>query len=180
MRVTINYGHGSKNDGSFDPGAIGATGYKESVQNKEVGSKVVARLKANSWDVLAIQDGDLNDITNQSNAFKADYFISIHADSFTSPDAHGITTYALAPGGKGESIAKEIQREFISATGLTDRGVKFANFHVLRETIGYPAVLVEIGFISNLAEEALMKQDSWNEKVASAICTGFSLSLIHI
>ena len=172
MKVTINYGHGPKNVG-YDPGAIGPTGYQEATETREVGSKVVAKLKANGWDVLAIQDGDLVDITNQSNSFGADYFISIHADSFTSPDAHGVTTYALSPGGRGEIISREIQKEMIVATGLTDRGVKFANYWVLAET-NCPAALAEIGFISNPTEEALMKQDAWDDKVASAICRGFS------
>ena len=172
-RICINFGHGPMNQGSYDPGAVASDGFQEATETREVGSKVVAKLKANGWDVLAIQDGDLNDVTNQSNAFKADYFISIHANSFSDPTAHGVETYALQAGGQGEKIAKEIQKELVLATGLTDRGVKFANLHVLRETI-CPAALVEIGFISNPAEEALMKQDSWDNKVASAICKGFS------
>ena len=171
--VCINFGHGPMNSGSNDPGAIGATGYQESTETREVGAKIVAKLKANGWDVLAIQDGDLTDVTNASNIFKADYFISIHADSFTSPDAHGITSFAYTPGGKGKSIAQAIQNDLVAATGLTDRGVKFANYWVLHYT-DCPAVLVEIGFISNPAEEALMKSDAWDDKVASAICTGFS------
>ena len=172
-KVVINFGHGPMNSGSFDPGAVAPDGYQESTETREVGSKVVAKLKANGWDVLAIQDGDLADVTNQSNAFKADYFISIHADSFTSPDAHGITTFAYTPGGKGQNIAQAIQNDLVAATGLTDRGVKFANYWVLHYT-DCPAVLVEIGFISNPAEEALMKSDAWDDKVANAICRGFS------
>ncbi|MFZ3132744.1 MAG: N-acetylmuramoyl-L-alanine amidase [Desulfosporosinus sp.] len=173
MKAVINYGHGQKDSGN-DPGAIGPTGYQEATENREVGEKAVRKLRANGWEILAIQDGDLEDITDQANSFKPDAFLSIHADSFASPDAHGASTFALAPGGLGEKIAREIQRELVSATGLVDRGVKFANYHVLRETIGYPAVLTEIGFISNPAEEALMKQDAWDELVASAICRGFS------
>ena len=176
-KAVINYGHGPLNSGGYDPGAIGPTGYRESTQNKEVGERVVVKLKANGWDVLTIKDGDLADITNQANAFKPDTFISIHADSFSNSQAHGVTTFALAPGGQGEKIAKEIQKELVLATGLTDRGVKFANFHVLRETIGYPAVLVEAGFISNPLEEALMKQDAWDDKVATAICRGISRAM---
>ena len=172
-RVVINFGHGPKNDGGYDPGAVAPDGYQEATETREVGSKVVAKLKANGWDVLAIQDGDLADVTNQSNAFKADYFVSIHANSFSDPTAHGVETYAFQAGGTGEKIAKEIQKELVAATGLTNRGVKFANLHVLRETI-CPAALVEIGFISNPQEETLMKQDSWDDKVASAICRGFS------
>lgn len=172
MKAVINYGHGPKNIG-YDPGAIGPTGYQEATETREVGGKVVAKLKDNGWDVLAIQDGDLEDVTNQSNAFGADYFISIHADSFSDPSAHGTTSYALSAGGKGERIARGIQSELVAATGLTDRGVKFANYWVLKYT-DCPAVLIEIGFISNPAEEALMKRDAWDELVASAICRGFS------
>lgn len=172
LKVTVNFGHGQKDNG-YDPGAIGPTGYQEATETREVGAKVVAKLKANGWDVLAIQDGDLVDVTNQSNAFGADYFISIHVDSFSDPNAHGTTSYALSSGGKGEQIAKGIQSELVAATGLTDRGVKYANYWVLKQT-DCPAVLIEIGFISNPAEEALMKSDAWDEKIASAACRGFS------
>ena len=172
-RICINYGHGPLNNGNTDPGAIGPTGYKEATQNAEVGTKVVAKLKANGWDVLAIQDGDLVDVTNQSNAFKADYFISIHANSFSDSTAHGVETFALQVGGTGQTIAQAIQNDLVATTGLTGRGVKFGNLHVLKYTI-CPAVLVEIGFISNPAEEALMKSDAWDDKVANAICKGFS------
>ena len=171
--VCINFGHGPMNDGGFDPGAVASDGYQESSETAEVGSRVVAKLKANGWDVLAIQDGDLVDVTNQSNKYNPDYFLSIHANSYADPSAHGVETYALAPGGKGEAIAREIQNDLVTATGLTDRGVKFANYWVLRYT-DCPAVLVEIGFISNPQEEALMKQNSWDDKVANAICKGFS------
>ena len=75
----------------------------------------------------------------------------------------------------GEKIAWQIQNELVSATGLTDRGAKIdAGLWVLRKTIGYPAALVEIGFISNPTEEGLMKQDAWDDKAASAIARGFS------
>ena len=172
-KITINYGHGPLNSGGNDPGAVAPDGYQESTETREVGSKAVAKLKANGWDVLAIQDGDLVDVTNQSNAFKADYFISIHANSFSDPTAHGVETYAFQSGGKGQNIAQAIQNDLVATTGLTSRGVKFGNLHVLKYT-NCPAVLVEIGFISNPAEEALMKSDAWDEKVASAICKGFS------
>jgi len=176
MKAVINYGHGPKDIG-YDPGAIGPTGYQEATENREVGEKVVRNLKSNDWDILAIQDGDLDDVADRSNDYKPNAFLSIHANSFADPSAHGVETIALGAGGMGEKIAREIQKELVAATGLTDRGVKFSNLHVLRETKGYPAVLVEIGFISNPAEEALMRKDSWDEIVASALCRGFSRGL---
>jgi len=177
MRAVINFGHGPLDSGGNDPGAIGATGYQEATETREVGEKVVRKLKANSWDILAIQDGDLWDVTDASNSFNPNAFLSIHANSFSDPSAHGVETIVCGLGGMAEKIAKEIQKELVAATGLTDRGVKVSNLHVLRETIGYPAVLVEIGFISNPAEEALMKKDAWDELVSSAICRGFSRAM---
>jgi len=176
MKGVINFGHGLKDIG-HDPGAMGPTGYQEATQNKEVGELVVADLKENSWDILSIQDGDLWDVTNYANDHKPDVFLSIHANSVADRSAHGVETIILGRGGMAEKIAKEIQKELVLATGLADRGVKVSNLHVLRETIGYPAVLTEIGFISNPKEEALMKQDSWDKLVASAICRGLSRAM---
>lgn len=173
MKVVVNFGHGLKNNGVLDPGAIGPTGYQEAAQTKEVGQRVVGKLKANGHTVLTIQDGDLADIYNQSNRWGADYFMSLHANSFKDPKANGIETYALTAGGMGEKIAKEVQKELVAATGLTDRGVKFVGYDVIKYT-HCPAILTELGFISNPVEEALMRKDEWDETVASAICRGFS------
>jgi N-acetylmuramoyl-L-alanine amidase len=172
-KLTVNPGHGPKDDGTFDPGAIGPTGLKESTQNREIGDLVVADMCYNKWQVLDIQDGDLDDVTDASNKWVPQYFLSIHADSVSDPTAHGITTYVQGLGGWAERIAKEVQKEMVLATGLSDRGVRVSNLHVTRETDG-PALLVECGFISNSNEEALMKSPAWDKLMAGAICKGFS------
>ncbi len=173
MKIAVNFGHGPKDSGVFDPGAIGPTKYKEATQNEEVGNLVVRKFKANGHTVLDIHDGDLNDVTKKANDWNADYFISIHANASVNPNAQGVETYALAPGGYGEKMAIAIQRELVEMTDLANRGAKFANFHVLRET-SMPAVLVEAGFISNPDEEALMRTSEFDEKIAESICIGFS------
>jgi len=172
MRVCINAGHGKKDNGAYDPGAIGQKGVKEAWQNVEVAKLMKPILEKAGWTVLLIQDGDLPDIVTTSNSFFADYFISVHCNSASDHTAHGIETYAYKAGGKGEKIAKAIQKELVKATGLTDRGVKFANFFVLRKTL-CPAVLIETAFVSNPAEERLMMNQQYDEKVAKAICDGF-------
>ena len=169
-RLVINAGHGMKNNGTIDVGAVGATGYKEYIETKELADLVSMKLKYNDIETLVIQDGDLWDVTNQSNNWKADYFISIHCNSF-SADSHGVETFSLASTGKGRQLAQAIHKELIPATGLYDRGLKTANYHVLRET-NCPAVLTEVGFISNPKEEALMKDYAWDEKVSTAIVKG--------
>ena len=169
-RICINAGHGLKNDGSLDPGAIGVTGYKEYIETKELVDLVNVELQFNGVKTLVIQDGDLWDVTNQSNTWKADYFVSIHCNAF-SADSHGVETFSLATTGQGRILAQSIHKELVPATGLFDRGLKTANYHVLKYT-NCPAVLTEVGFISNAKEEALMKDPVWDSKVATAIAKG--------
>jgi N-acetylmuramoyl-L-alanine amidase len=168
-KFVINAGHGQKNNG-LDPGAIGATGYKEYIETKEIADLVSIKLQYNGIETLVIQDGDLEDITNKSNSWKADYFVSIHCNSF-SADSHGVETFSLISTGKGRILAESIHKELVPATGLYDRGLKTANYYVLKYT-DCPAVLTEIGFISNPTEEALMKDSTWDNKVSTAIAKG--------
>jgi len=176
VKICINAGHGNKgvnnsDSNGYDPGAIGATGYKESVETKEIADLVSAKLKFNGVETMVYQDGDLYDVTNKSNAWKSDYFISIHCNSFSDSSANGVETFSLALTGKGRLLAESVHKELVPATGLYDRSLKTANYHVLRGT-DCPAILTEIGFISNPTEEALMKDSTWDNKVSSAITKG--------
>ena len=175
MKIFINAGHGPKgvnnsDSNGYDPGAIGATGYKEYIETKEIADLVSNKLKFNGIETLVYQDGDLYDVTNKSNAWKSDYFISIHCNSY-SADSHGVETFSLTSVGKGRVLAEAVHQKLVPATNLFDRGLKTANYHVLRET-DCPAILTEIGFISNPKEEALMKDSKWDDKVSSAIARG--------
>ena len=171
LKITINAGHGLKNSGVYDPGAIGPGGLREAEQNLEVAKILEKKLQARGFETLLIQDGDLNDVVRESNRWQADYFIALHCNASTASTAEGVETYAWLPGGMGERLAKAIQKELVLATGLRDRGVKYANFRVLKDT-DCPAVLVEAGFITNPNTEKLMRQDVFDEKVAGAIARG--------
>ena len=102
------------------------------------------------------------------NKGRYDYFISFHRDSFSNPDANGVTvyTYLNCSGGKAGTIAREIVNAIAKEANLYNRGVKEANFHVLRET-KCSAVLIECGFISNAGDNK--KFDEQYEKIATAI-----------
>jgi len=61
----------------------------------------------------------------------------------------------------------------VKATKRNDRGIKTANFAVLRET-SMPAILVECGFMTNKEEAALLKSDAYRQTCASAIVRGLA------
>lgn len=114
---------------------------------------------------------DLQPRCDIANSFGADYFVSIHCNSAGTPEARGTETYCYKLGGKGEVLAKAIQAELIAVTGRANRGVKTANYYVLRRT-NMPAVLTELAFISNPAEERLLGSPDYQEKCATAIARG--------
>lgn len=169
-KIMIDAGHGGK-----DPGAIGQKGTKEKDITLKIAITVAALLQqagimtklTRTSDVFV----DLDDRAKIANAFGANLFVSIHCNSATDRSANGIETYCYKFGGDGEKLAKAVQKELIAATGLRDRSVKAANFAVLRET-AMPAILVELCFISNPAEEALLNNPSFQAKCARAIVDG--------
>lgn len=170
LRITLNAGHGAKSDGSYDSGALG-TKVKEAWQNIEVAKKAKIILEKDGHTVQLVQDGDLIDVIKAANSFKSDFFVSVHCNSAADKSAHGVKTYCYAMGGKGEKLARSIQTEIVKATGLTDRGVKTANFCVLRKTDA-PAVLTEMAFISNPVEEKLIMSEVGDNMFATAIVNG--------
>jgi len=177
MKIAINAGHGPKNNGLYDPGAVGPSGLTEASQNLKVANLLLAELKAAGYICLLIHDGDLDDVIAKTNAWGANYFVSIHANGFPDPRVRGVETYAWLPGGQAEKLALAIQKELVRITGQVDRGVKFANFRVLKYT-NCPAVLVEAGFISNPETERMMLEGKFAEKVAQAVFKGLQKFII--
>lgn len=181
MKICIDAGHGINTPGKRTPRFEDGTFMKEF----EFNSKVAEYLKEeliNYRDVevvfthdhpSGITDVPLRDRTNMANRIKADLFISIHADAFGDGQdfnsAHGLTTfiYNKVPRETLE-IAEAIHQELIRDTGRRDRGVKRENFHVLRETT-MPAVLIEHGFMTNLGDATLLRNDSFRRRCGLSI-----------
>lgn len=170
MKICIDPGHGG-----VDPGGIGPSGLKEKDVNLAVAKRVaellkpIAEVKLTRTTDIAVS---LKDRAHIANSFGCDYFISVHINSFTDRKVGGVETWAYAPGGKGEKLARAVQAELVDATGFTNRSVKFnSGFAVLRNTRA-PAILTETGFISNPNEEKLLKTGVFRDKIAMAIAQG--------
>lgn len=169
--VVVDAGHGG-----YDPGAIGSvTQEKDLALNASL--KLKKALELEGFKVYMTREEDvfvgLRDRAEIANSLNADVFVSVHMNSFTNPSANGIETlYASDSLSGGYGLAKEVQGELMDAISAKNRGViKRPLLAVLRYT-NMPAVLVELGFVSNPNEEAKLRTDSYMDTAASAIVRG--------
>lgn len=171
MAIYIDPGHGGR-----DPGAIGPTGLQEKVITFAVAFRVAAILRPVAEVIMTrINDTDIS--LQDRSAVKADAFISIHCNASVSREANGTETFYHPVSVIGRRLAQCIQTRVVKAIGTRDRGIKEnPNLAVLRLPDG-PSALVEIAFISNPTEEAMLEDYKTHAKVAQAIAEGIAEAL---
>lgn len=181
MKFIIDAGHGYNTPGKRSP-----AGMREFEFNREAAQVVKENLLLYENIEVFFTHSDSEDVslkrrTDFANGLRGDVFLSIHANAFgngwTAPS--GIETYVhKTRPDKAVQLANTIQNRLISKTGLVNRGVRAADFHVLRET-DMTAVLVECGFMTNKADAALLKKTSFRqtcgEEIAAALADYYNL-----
>lgn len=168
--VCIDAGHGGK-----DPGAVSG-GVHESNVVLNVAKKIRSFLEAQGCSVLLTRWNDdfieLRDRAYMANNWNADLFVSVHCNSSTRADATGMEVYHHTHASEAaKHAADEIYNKLLPVSGLRGRGVKSKDFAVLRETT-MPAVLIELGFISNPGDRAKLTDSAWQDDAAQAIADG--------
>jgi N-acetylmuramoyl-L-alanine amidase CwlD len=179
-RIMVDPGHGGS-----DAGAIGPAGNKEANVNLNVGLKLRDKLVGLGADVRMTRDTDRNVSrpgapqkeelrarVKLANEWPAEIYVSVHSNSATNAAAHGTETYhSRNASSASKRMAANVNAEMAKTTGFRNRGVKAANFHVIKNT-HMPAVLVETGFISNPVEEGHLIDPAMQDKMAQAITNG--------
>ena len=185
--VYLDAGHGG-----YDPGAS-YFGISEKSLTLAIQSRVKAKLEAEGYQVVTTRTSDtyvdLTDRSRAANASESDIFVSIHINASGSSAAQGIETYYYQPYAEypsrinatyhanptrlsmSDTLANAIQSSLINATGAQNQGVKRQTFAVLRETTS-PAVLLELGFLSNPQEASRLNTSAYQETLANAIVAG--------
>ncbi|WP_052345764.1 N-acetylmuramoyl-L-alanine amidase [Paucisalibacillus sp. EB02] len=165
--IVIDPGHGGK-----DPGAIGHNGVLEKDLILVTSKKIAEQLTNSGATVILTRADDsfvpLNDRVAISNKSETDAFISIHFNAFPEDYVGGINTYYYQ---SGHSLAQHIQNALSQEVPLRNRGVIQSNYRVLRDNKS-PAILVELGFITNTTELVTLQSESYQDKVARAITLG--------
>jgi N-acetylmuramoyl-L-alanine amidase len=179
FKISLDAGHGKNTPGKRVP--------DNSMHEWDFNAAVVSKMQlelANYEGVAVLRvddptgktDVSLKTRTDRVNAWGSNVHVSVHANASGDvwSSAHGIETFTYtSPSKVSNALAEKVQKSIIKATGLADRGVKKADFHMVRET-HMPSILCECGFMSNKEEAALLKSDAYQKKVALAIVEGLA------
>lgn len=182
MKIVIDAGHGYTTPGKQSP-----DGMKEYEFNRETAAFVKQYLEIRDDITVHFvhedgRDVPLSERTRKALSLGADLYISIHANAAGSGkwhEANGIETFIYTTKPKESlSLAEKIQHDLIQATKLKNRGVKTANFYVLRET-KCPAILIECGFMTNQQEASLLSKKAYRKtcgkSIAQSILTHYKI-----
>ena len=190
--IMIDAGHGGT-----DPGAINGT-HKEKVYTLQIAKRLQTQLEKLGFRVIMTRTGDtyptLQDRAALCKKYKPDLYISIHCNSSTNMTPAGIETYRAVPVGGTETkgskvktekqsanefdanssrLAFEIQKGMVAATGAADRGTRHQAIYVIGNA-SCPAVLVEVGYLSNAAELKKITSPEYQNKIVSGILAGLA------
>lgn len=167
IRVYIDQGH---NPRTPNTGAEG-NGLKEQDITYDVGQRLYALMEADpNYEVRLSRPtpdtqlgssnaGSLRVRVAGAEAFGADLFLSIHTNAATNPQANGSEAAVYRLGSAAAEIGEDILEEMTALTGLRNRGlIVRPGLYVLRRT-SMPAVLVELGFITNASDAAAMRDN---------------------
>ncbi len=173
----LDNGHGRGTAGKHSPVLEDGRQFFEYEFNRIIVSKIVKKMKSAGlkYHVLVPEvDGDvsLQERVGRANSLQSDkvkLYLSIHsnAQSDNWGSASGIETYCYHKPSRSERLAKCFQNNLIKTTKWKDRGVKTANFYVIKNT-KMPAVLTETGFYSNKEECLKLLDPAWQEVIAEA------------
>lgn len=177
LKVCIDAGHTQARDTKGDPGAVNG-GLWESVAALSIALSMGEMFKGAGCEVVYTRRKGAPDLTLKrrcqiANEADADVFISIHLNSAENKSATGVEVLRY---GECSSMTKRladiVQDKLVSATGFKDRGVKIRNnLYVLKHT-KMPAILCEVGFISNNEQARDLFSDDCQFYIAQAIYMG--------
>lgn len=189
-RICLDPGHGGQDQGTRGVRLL------EKHLTLEIAQRVKLLLEGQGYEVMMTRTDDtfipLPERADKAIDWQADLFVSIHFNAAATTTVSGIETFIATPVGgaatyKTEAETKpvpgnrfnalntrlgfEMQRYLIARTGANDRGVKHFRWLVLAQA-GMPAVLLELGFLSNPAEERLLGDPNHQHSLALGIASG--------
>lgn len=180
--IVLDPGHGGGDPGTV---GVGTTTEAENVlaiawelkgMLEKAGAEVIMTRQSDSnpaWGTVyaAQENGQLASRVAVANRSQGQVFISLHNDWHDDRSVQGTSVHFYKS--QDLALAESLQRALVSRLHTVDLGVQRSNFYVLRNTT-MPAVLVEIGFLSNPQEAARLSQPTYRLEVARALLMGIN------
>ena len=174
--VVLDAGHGG-----YDYGAVNGD-RKEKDDNLRLALAVGPILKNCGINVIYTRNTDvfvpLLERSRISNNAGANLFVSFHRNASTSPTANGTENWVYSsPSAQSVAAANYVLDRLATIGVQSNRGIKYGNFSVLRETRA-PSMLLELGFISNAEDNRLFDANfnAYANAIASAIGRALGLT----
>ncbi|HJF32101.1 MAG TPA: N-acetylmuramoyl-L-alanine amidase [Sporosarcina psychrophila] len=168
LTIVIDPGHGGN-----DRGTTGTRGTDEKDITILTSELLAAKLKAAGANVITTRDSDtyvsLRKRVAISTQHAADAFISLHYDANPDSSVAGFTTYYTHA--HQQALASSVNDGLASSVNLRNRGSQPGDFLVLREN-RQNAILIELGFLSNSAEERTVTSAMFRERATHGIYKG--------
>ncbi len=188
--IMLDPGHGGKDNGGAGNGIL------EKNLTLQLAKKLQQRLRHDGYKVIMTRNRDryvsLQQRTALCKNLSPDLFVSIHANIAAKKSVSGIETFCISPVGTASTnsktpsfklergnrfdknsanLAYQVQKRLKYYCRATDRGVKHARFYVLKNA-SCPAILIEVGFLSNRAEAKKLLTDNYQARLVKAIENG--------
>ncbi|MDO4721225.1 MAG: N-acetylmuramoyl-L-alanine amidase family protein [Peptostreptococcaceae bacterium] len=169
--IVIDPGHGA-----HDPGAVAkSTGMTEKALNLMIGKKVQSRLLEKGYEVIMTRETDVYpknpDRAILANEKEADMFVSIHNNAAGKTSTNGLEVLYY-PTEDNKQLADIFREEIVKAAGMYDRGLRKRPDLIVLNTTRVPAVLLELGYMTNAAELKKLSDDAYQERLAEGIVNG--------
>jgi len=169
--LMIDPGHGGENS----QGIIGKHGVREKDVVLKLGIKLKDSLKKMGADIYLTREKDeyvsLSKRAEYANKIRPEFFISLHLNSFSNPIMNGCEIYHYRCDTESEALATSIMSSLSQNVPVLNRGIKTAEFYLLREVL-VSSLQLEIEYITNPEKELLLSDESYIDKIVEAITSG--------
>ncbi|MDT0705962.1 N-acetylmuramoyl-L-alanine amidase [Staphylococcus haemolyticus] len=163
--IVLDPGHGGN-----DQGASSNTSKKSLEKNYTLKTaKELRRALEKAGATVKLTRSDDTYVSLDDRKLNGDAYISIHNDSLDCPNANGATVYWYK--NNQEALAETLNTNIQKKAMLSNRGTRQENFQVLRQT-NKPAVLLELGYISNPTDEVMIRDQIHRQVVEEAVVDG--------
>ena len=174
--IVLDAGHGGG-----DPGAVNGSLYEKTIV-LDVTKRVEAYLRSKyDYQVRLTRSTDvyltLDQRVQTAKTLRGNLFVSLHTNAATTPYAKGVETFyssSSAHSAKSRVLATNIQSNLMGKmSGMTNRGVKTANYYVIRYNT-MPSALVELGFISSPQDLTHLRSNASRQRMAEGVAEGIA------